>query len=536
MLTFEKLNLTLYRGKQPHLYAHGLGTNIAGTEAAISQVQHPEEISQPAGSVVQAQQRPLPDTCGSPLAPFQEGDVIGRNFGDGGGVGDFDFTVTLVNVTIIPPEGNPDAQYPEYLYFSSYHHDYDLAQEQGPASIGYPGVMIQNQIGATAGDPLSTGPPPPPYALPQNPALRLLCLNNDTTTLVINRDIATLLPKESLYVGVYSAPYQVEKVYPGGSYWNFGGIHDTTALGAGWVLNPEDFSNQGAFGEYIFRPAIDGSSQEAGFRVEIALACPACADAFGTQTGQLSAERTAHEPLDAQYTSASGLGAEFSDDRNGQPALSGLNIFNYDTIANAAIGPVPLLSRPDANISCTACYLQVQSMELYMSVVYDAAHNGFAEVATQVDVTFGASLGVSMFYSSGTSSTGLSQFMPLVTDKILAQFQVFALGIALQPLVTADLSQQTSMGWDTPAPMRVTSGVQTTYQLSYGYSYNWTVGPYVFTEYGSEPSLSAMPTAIDGLATQASWSVRLRPSIRVGLTGDTDQLTWNQSQGSLQRA
>lgn len=46
---------------------------------------------------------PLPDTCGSPLAPFQEGDVIGRNYGDTGGLGDFEFTVTLLNITVIPP-------------------------------------------------------------------------------------------------------------------------------------------------------------------------------------------------------------------------------------------------------------------------------------------------------------------------------------------------------------------------------------------------------------------------------------------------
>lgn len=46
---------------------------------------------------------PLPDTCGSPLIPFREGDVLGRNYGDTGGLGDFDFTVTLLNITIIPP-------------------------------------------------------------------------------------------------------------------------------------------------------------------------------------------------------------------------------------------------------------------------------------------------------------------------------------------------------------------------------------------------------------------------------------------------
>lgn len=46
---------------------------------------------------------PLPHTCGSPLALFQEGDVIGRNYGEAGGLGDFDFTVTLLNITIIPP-------------------------------------------------------------------------------------------------------------------------------------------------------------------------------------------------------------------------------------------------------------------------------------------------------------------------------------------------------------------------------------------------------------------------------------------------
>lgn len=234
---------------------------------------------------------------------------------------------------------------------------------------------------------------------------------------------------------------------------------NSTALGAGWVLNPEDFSDQGAFGEYIFRPNADGFSQEAGFQVEIALACPACANAFGTQASQNGTERTSHEPLDPEYASQPGLGAELMQDQTGPPALERLDIFNYDTIADASSGPLPLLSRTDANISCTACYLQAQSMELYMSVVYDAAHDGFTEVATQVDVTFNASLGVSMFYPYGTSSTGLSQLAPLMTDKILAYFQVFTLGIALRPMVTADLSQQTSMGWSTTMPMRVTSGV-----------------------------------------------------------------------------
>lgn len=145
-------------------------------------------------------------------------------------------------------------------------------------------------------------------------------------------------------------------------------------------------------------------------------------------------------------------------DQNRQPALEGLDIFNYDTLTDAPLGPLPLLSGANANITCTACYLQAQSMELYMSVVYDAAHDGFAEVAAQVDVMFNASLGVSMSYPTGTSSTGLSQFAPLMTEKILAHFQVFALGIALRPMVTADLSQQTSMGWSTSMPMKVTSG------------------------------------------------------------------------------
>lgn len=101
-------------------------------------------------------------------------------------------------------QGDPNAKFPDYLYFNSYHYDYDLAHEQGSASdnfTGYPDVMIQNQIDATAGDSLSMAPPPPPYGLPENPALRLLCLNENNPTLIINRDIATLLPKESIYVG-----------------------------------------------------------------------------------------------------------------------------------------------------------------------------------------------------------------------------------------------------------------------------------------------------------------------------------------------
>lgn len=55
MKAFEKLNMTLYRGKLPHLYAHGLGTNVAGNEAAVSQVEHAEGQSQP-GSAAQSQQ------------------------------------------------------------------------------------------------------------------------------------------------------------------------------------------------------------------------------------------------------------------------------------------------------------------------------------------------------------------------------------------------------------------------------------------------------------------------------------------------
>lgn len=258
---------------------------------------------------------------------------------------------------------------------------------------------------------------------------------------------------------MYTAPFKVESSEESRTYWNFDMDNENlTALGAGWVLNPEDFSDQGAFGEYIFRPNADGFSQEAGFRVEIALACPACANAFGTQTAQNGTERTTREPLNPEYASQPGLGAELMQDQSGPPALERLDIFNYDTIADGSLGPLPLLSSTDVNLSCTTCYLQAQSMELYMSVVYDAAHNGFAEVATQVDVTFNASLGVSMFYPTGTSSTGLSQFAPLMTEKILAYFQVFALGIALRPMVTADLSQQTSMGWSTSMPMRVTSG------------------------------------------------------------------------------
>lgn len=106
-------------------------------------------------------------------------------------------------------QSNSNAKFPDYLYFNSYHYDYDLAHEQEIGSdnfTGFPDVMIQNQIDATAGDPLSRAPPPPPYALPENPALRLLCLDENNPTLTINRDIATLLPKESIYVGAPSPP------------------------------------------------------------------------------------------------------------------------------------------------------------------------------------------------------------------------------------------------------------------------------------------------------------------------------------------
>ena len=55
--------------------------------------------------LVHATSGPLPDMCGSPLSMYREGDYFAANFGDQGpgSFGDLSFTVTLLNITIIPP-------------------------------------------------------------------------------------------------------------------------------------------------------------------------------------------------------------------------------------------------------------------------------------------------------------------------------------------------------------------------------------------------------------------------------------------------
>lgn len=83
-----------------------------------------------------------------------------------------------------------------------------------------------------------------------------------------------------------------------------------------------------------------------------------------------------------------------------------------------------------------------------------------------------------------------------------------------------------------------TAGIQTYFGMTYGYSYNWTVGPYVFTQQGNAPGRltlqdNMLPTTLDGYTKQAgaSWLLRHRLGIRAGLTGDTNLLTFNKSQG-----
>ncbi|KAK9843864.1 hypothetical protein WJX84_001801 [Apatococcus fuscideae] len=372
---------------------------------------------------------PLPDTCGMPLQSYQEGPTGDRNFGDQNGSQLDKYVVTLLNVTVIPPQSNPSADFPEYLYFNSYHYDYHLKAEHGQNFldptfyVDYPDQIIQNQIESTAGDPNIYHAPPPPQALPMGPALRLLCLNNNHTTLQINRDIATLLPKESIFVGVYSAPFQVEKVYPGGAYWQFGTKYaNASSLGDGWVLNPKDFA-------------------------------------------------------------------------------------------------------------------YVQQLEVLLNVVYEAELNGFAEVTTQVTVGFDTRLGVSIAVSNGTGAHALTDFRGLAGNSILAQYNVFALAVSLQPVVTANLSQQSSVSWATIQPTTVDTGIHTHFGFTYGYSYNWTTGPYVFTQQGTAPALTLqdnmIATTLDGFTKQAgaSWLLRNRLGIRAGLTGDTSLHTFNKAQG-----
>ena len=264
-----------------------------------------------------------------------------------------------------------------------------------------------------------------------------------------------------LPAGVYSAPFQVEKVYPGGDYWNFDSKYaNVTSLGDGWVLNPQDFSNSGASGEFIFSPNVDNSTQGGGFRVEIALACPACAKAFGFDALDETSPQNRFHPLAPEYAAAApGLAAQLI--QKPDPTINqGLNILNYDNMTNASAGPVAFIRNPDINMTCTNCYLQVQHINLYMTLVYEAAHNGFAEVATQVDAVFNTTLGVSAHYgnSQGYWRTSQNGFRDLVDNKILAQFNVFALSVAMKPVVTANLSQQSSLGWNSLSPMQVDTG------------------------------------------------------------------------------
>ncbi|KAK9842731.1 hypothetical protein WJX74_001540 [Apatococcus lobatus] len=499
---------------------------------------------------------PLPDTCGMPLQSYQEGPTGDRNFGDQNGSQLDKYVVTLLNVTVIPPQSNPSADFPEYLYFNSYHYDYHLKAEHGQNFldptfyVDYPDQIIQNQIESTAGDPNIYHAPPPPQALPMGPALRLLCLNNNHTTLQINRDIATLLPKESIFVGVYSAPFQVEKVYPGGAYWQFGTKYaNASSLGDGWVLNPKDFA-YGEDGVFIFRPNVDGLVQTNGFHVEIALSCPACGGSSGLAGGLEDDDGPINsgQSLDPEYVNATGLAAEA---RFGGPDpaenVNGYPLFNYNasgstsTSASAAtsgssLGPIALLSEPDASITCTDCYVAVQQLEVLLNVVYEAELNGFAEVTTQVTVGFDTRLGVSIAVSNGTGAHALTDFRGLAGNSILAQYNVFALAVSLQPVVTANLSQQSSVSWATIQPTTVDTGIHTHFGFTYGYSYNWTTGPYVFTQQGTAPALTLqdnmIATTLDGFTKQAgaSWLLRNRLGIRAGLTGDTSLHTFNKAQ------
>ena len=116
------------------------------------------------------------------------------------------------------------------------------------------------------------------------------------------------------------------------------------------------------------------------------------------------------------------------------------------------------MNEPDASITCSDCYVAVQQLEVPLNVVYEAHLNGFAEVTTGVSIGFDTCLGVSVAVSNGTGAHPLTDFRSLVENHILARYNVFALAVSLQPVVTANLSQESSVSWATTRPTTVDTG------------------------------------------------------------------------------
>lgn len=274
------------------------------------------------------------------------------------------------------------------------------------------------------------------------------------------------------HAGVYSAPFQVEKVYDS-SYWQFGTKYaNASSLGDGWVLNPKDFASGGTDGVYIFRPRVDGMAQAQGFHVEIALSCPACAEWTGLAGGLDVSDGPVNsgQGLSSEYASAPTLAAEAHfGGPNPTANVNGYPLFNYNASGSIAtsgssaavgssLGPIAILNEPDASITCSDCYVAVQQLEVLLNVVYKAELNGFAEVTTGVTIGFDTRLGVSVAVSNGTGAHPLTDFRSLVGNHILARYNVFALAVSLQPVVTANLSQQSSVSWATTQPTTVDSG------------------------------------------------------------------------------
>lgn len=262
----------------------------------------------------------------------------------------------------------------------------------------------------------------------------------------------------------------MEKVYDS-SYCQFDTkFANSSSLGDGWVLDPKDFASGGTDGVYIFCPRVDGLAQANGFHVEIALSYPACAEWTGLAGGldAFNGPVNSGQGLSSEYATTPTLAAEA---HFGAPTanVKGYPLFNYNASgpgstpgssfsAGSSLGPIAILDEPDASIACGDCYVAFQQLEVLLNVVYEADLNGFAEVTTGVTIGLDTRQGVSVAFCNGTGAHPLTDFGSLVVNHILVRYNVFALAVSLQPVVTANLSEQSSVSWATTQPTTVDTG------------------------------------------------------------------------------